>query len=91
MRFCWKSEMRRAALSTFVSTLPPSTKVIRLKSTSVWRPKVHVVVLHSASTFRLRTASMRFWMVSLTHFTLTFERLSCEPMPSATARQRSIE
>ena len=47
-------------------TLPPSTKVIRLKSTLRWRESVQVVVLHSMSTRRARTASSRFWIVSVT-------------------------
>ena len=47
MRLPWKSASRPNCASDFTSRLPPSTKVIRLKSTRLWRASVHVVVLHS--------------------------------------------
>ena len=91
MRLPLKSPKRARSASAPTRMLPPSRKVTRLKSTSAWRDSVQVVVLHSTSTLFLRTASIRFWIVSATHRVVSFASPSCARIPSATARQISTE
>src|SRR5215475_6088972 len=60
-----KSASSRILVPDVLSRLPPSTKVIRLKSTRSWRDRVAVVVPHSISTLPCATISIRFSACSI--------------------------
>ncbi len=78
-------------LSALTSRLPPSTKIMWLKSTCSWRESVFVVEPHSRSTVPLTTEAIRVSGVTGTHFTSSFASLSCCWMPVAIRWQRSTE
>ena len=77
MRLPAKSASSRILVPDVLSRLPPSTKVIRLKSTRSWRDRVAVVVPHSISTLPCATISIRFSAVSGTQVSLRFASPSC--------------
>ena len=70
MRLSAKSATAPSFKSDFVNMPPPSTKVIRLKSTCSWRERLAVVVLHSISTLPDATISIRFSVVTGTQLSL---------------------
>ena len=71
--------------------LPPSTKVMLLKSTCSCRESVLVVEPHSRSMVPPTTAEIRVSTVTGTHFTSSFWRRSCCCTPVTTLLQRSTE
>ena len=73
------------------SRLPPSTKVVRLKSTCSWRESACVVEPHSRSTLPPATAVIRLSDVTPTHLIwICGSPRLCWSAPT-TCRHRSIE
>ena len=86
-----RSATRLTADAVVTRRLPPSTKVMLVKSTRSWRESVLVVDPHSMSTVPLATDVMRSSGVTGTHFTLRLGRPSCCWTEAAIRLQRSTE
>ncbi len=90
-RFPLRSDTRLIADAAVTSKLPPSTKVMLVKSTCSWRASVLVVDPHSMSTVPLATEVMRSCGVTGTHLIWRFDRPSSRWTAAAMRLQSSTE